>query len=76
MRGFGCSIQVFDGAKQCFMPALVSKVHLFGTVNSDTLLAVFFLGFPCHHYFVDQFIWKPSKDERLQRDLKIQPVPA
>jgi hypothetical protein len=76
VRGFGCSIQVFDGAKQCFMPALVSKVHLFGTVNSDTLLAVFFLGFPCHHYFVDQFIWKPSKDERLQRDLKLEPVPA
>ena len=76
VRGFGCSIQVFDGVHQCFMPALVGKVHLFGNVYSDTLLAMFFLGFPCHHYFVDQFIWKPSKDRNLQRDLNLDPATA
>jgi hypothetical protein len=72
VRGFGCSIQVYDGPHQCFTPTLIGKVHLFGNVYSDTLLGAFFLGFPCHHYFVDQFIWKPSKDQRLQQDLKLQ----
>jgi hypothetical protein len=77
VRGFGCGIQVYDGAHQCFIaPKLISNVHLFGNVNSDTLFAAFFLGFPCHHYFVDQFIWKPSKDRGLQRDLKLEPTPA
>jgi hypothetical protein len=76
VRGFGCGIQVYDGAKQCFSPALIGKVHLFGTVESDTLLGAFFLGFPCHHYFVDQFIWKPSKDRALQRDLGLQTAAA
>ena len=76
VRGLGCSIQVFDGVHQCFMPKLIGRVHLFGDVYSDTLLAVFFLGFPCHHYFVDQFIWKPSKDRNLQRDLNIAPAGA
>ncbi len=77
VRCFGCSIQVFNGA-QCFGPSLVlvGKVHLFGTVSSDTLLGAFFLGFPCHHYFVDQFIWKPSRDPGLQRDLKLNPAAA
>ena len=76
VRGFGCSIQVYDGAHQCFTPTLIGTVHLFGTVYSDTLLGAFFLGFPCHHYFVDQFIWKPSKDRDLQRDLKLEPSAA
>ena len=76
VRGFGCSIQVYDGVHQCFTPTLIGKVHLFGSVYSDTLLGAFFLGFPCHHYFVDQFIWKPSKDRGLQRDLKLEPAAA
>lgn len=72
VRGFGCSIQVYDGA-QCFTPTLLGKVHLFGNVYTDTLLGAFFVGFPCHHYFVDQFIWKPSKDRSLRRDLNLEP---
>lgn len=76
VRGFGCSVQIYDGAHQCFTPVLVGKVHLFGTVYSDTLLGAFYIGFPLHHYFVDQFIWRPSKDKDLQRDLKLQPAPA
>ncbi len=76
VRGFGCSIQVYDGAHQCFTPTLIGRVHLFGRVYSDTLLGAFFLGFPCHHYFVDQFIWKPSRDRGLQRDLKLVPASA
>jgi hypothetical protein len=77
VRGFGCGIQIFDGP-QCFAPtfAIVGKVHLFGTVYTDTLLGAFFLGFPCHHYFVDQFIWKPSRDQGLRRDLNIEAVGA
>jgi hypothetical protein len=75
VRGFGCSIQLFNGA-QCFTPILVGKFHLFGSVYSDTLMGAFFLGFPCHHYFVDQFIWKPSRDQGLRRDLKLDPAPA
>jgi hypothetical protein len=77
VRGFGCSIQLFNGA-QCFTPILVGKFHLFGSVYSDTLMGAVFLGFPCHHYFVDQFIWKPSRDRDLRRDLKLDPaaVPA
>ena len=73
VRGFGCSIQVYNGA-QCFTPTLIGKVHLFGSVSTDTLLGAFFLGFPCHHYFVDQFIWKPSRDKGLRRDLKLDSV--
>lgn len=76
VRGFGCSIQVFQGANQCFTPILVGKVHLFGSVYSDTLLGAIFVGFPLHHYFVDQFIWKPSRDRNLQRDLKLEPARA
>jgi len=75
VRSFGCSIQVYNGA-QCFTPTLVSKVHLFGTVSTDTLLAAFFIGFPCHHYFVDQFIWRPSKDSGLRRDLNLETAPV
>ncbi len=75
VRGFGCSIQVYNGA-QCFTPTLVGKVHLFGSVYTDTLLGAFFLGFPCHHYFVDQFIWKPSRDQGLRRDLRLEPLAA
>jgi hypothetical protein len=73
VRCFGCSVQVFNGA-QCFTPSLVSNSHLFGTVSTDTLLGAFFLGFPCHHYFVDQFIWKPSADRGLRRDLNLDAV--
>ena len=76
VRCFGCSIQVYQGANQCFTPMLVSRFHLFGSVYSDTLLAAFFIGFPLHHYFVDQFIWKPSKDKGLQRDLGLNPAAA
>lgn len=74
VRCFGCSIQVYQGASQFFTPMLVGRVHLFGSVYSDTLLAAFFIGFPLHHYFVDQYIWKPSKDRGLQRDLKLAPA--
>jgi len=75
VRGLGCSVQIFNGA-QCFTPTLVGKVHLFGNISSDTLLGAFFLGFPCHHYFVDQFIWKPSRDKGLRRDLNIEQAGA
>jgi hypothetical protein len=34
-------------------------------------LTGFLLGFPLHHYFVDQFIWKTGRNEELQNDLKL-----
>ncbi len=76
VRTFGCGIQVFQGANQCFTPVLTSRIHLFGSVYTDTLMAAVFIGFPLHHYFVDQFIWKPSRDRGLQRDLKLETSPA
>jgi len=71
LRGLGCGIVWYDGVRPCLTPFLVGRLHLFGNVYSDTLLAAVALGIPCHHYFVDQFIWKPSKDTGLQRDLKL-----
>lgn len=30
------------------------------------------LGFQMHHYVLDQFIWRPSKDKKLREDLKVE----
>jgi hypothetical protein len=30
-----------------------------------------FLGVLMHHYFVDQFIWRPSKDKNVEKSLKL-----
>jgi len=49
-----------------------SQISLFGTVSTSELLLSFVIGIPLHHYFVDQFIWRPSKDKVLQEDLKIK----
>jgi len=51
---------------------LTSKQTLFGIITTKELLVGFMLGFPLHHYFVDQFIWRPSKDANLRSDLKMQ----
>ncbi len=68
-RLLGCSLEIHPG---CGPFVITSNVQLFGGMNTDSLLKAVFLGFPLHHYFVDQFIWKTSKDKELKRDLKLE----
>jgi hypothetical protein len=68
-RFLGCSFEVHAG---CTSLVFTSKQVLFGTITTKELLVGFMLGFPLHHYFVDQFIWRPSRDEGLKQDLKLQ----
>ena len=42
---------------------------LFAGVTLATAGQVIFWGVALHHYFIDQYIWRPSKDVRLQADL-------
>lgn len=49
-----------------------SQITLFGDVTLSALFLSIVIGIPMHHYFVDQFIWRPSKDRELREDLKIQ----
>lgn len=37
----------------------------------NELLYGVFLGVLMHHYFVDQFIWRPSRDASVQKNLKL-----
>jgi hypothetical protein len=67
-RLFGCSFQVHPG---CGVLVITSDQLLFGSISSRELLYGLLLGIPMHHYFVDQYIWRPSKDATLQKDLKL-----
>ena len=67
-RLLGCTLDVHPG---CVPFVITSEVELFGGVHTDALLKAFLLGFPLHHYFVDQYIWKTSKDKQLQKDLNV-----
>lgn len=69
MRIFGCGFELHPG---CGVLVMTSDYAIFGTITSKELLLSFLLGFPLHHYFVDQYIWRPSKDKTLQEDLKIK----
>lgn len=68
-RLLGCSFEIHPG---CGPFIVTSNVPLFGGLNTDALLKAVFLGFPLHHYFVDQFIWKTSKDKDLKKDLNLK----
>ena len=68
-RLLGCSFEVHPG---CMSLVLTSQQTLFGSITTKELLVGFMLGFPLHHYFVDQFIWRPSRDANLRKDLKVQ----
>lgn len=68
-RLLGCSFDIHPG---CVPFVISSDYHLFGAVNSDALLKAMLLGFPLHHYFVDQYIWKTSKSKELRKDLKME----
>jgi hypothetical protein len=69
LLGFlGCSLEIFPG---CAPVLSSSSITLFGEITVRDILFTVFLAFLMHHYLLDQFIWRPSKDSRLQRDLNI-----
>ena len=69
LMGFaGCSLGVQPG---CTPLVDTSGMTLFGGVSLRDLFFGLFLGFLMHHYFLDQFIWRPSRDERLRLDLDL-----
>jgi hypothetical protein len=67
-RLLGCALQLHPG---CTPILVTSEINLFGAFNADALLKAVLVGFPLHHYFVDQFIWKTGRSEELQNDLKL-----
>lgn len=73
VRLMGCSIQIHPG---CFPFYLSSESNLFGEFNTDRLLQGVLLGFALQHYFLDQYIWKTSKDKELIKDLKLSENPV
>jgi hypothetical protein len=68
IRLLGCAFALNPG---CTPVLVTSDINLFGAFNTDALLTGVLLGFPLHHYFVDQFIWKTGRSEELQHDLKL-----
>jgi hypothetical protein len=72
VMGFaGCSLGVQPG---CTPLVDTTGMALFGGVTLRDLFFGVFLGFLMHHYFLDQFIWRPSRDERLRMDLDLAPT--
>lgn len=67
-RVLGCTFEVHPG---CIPIAVTSNVMLFADFGTDKLLQGILLGLAFHHYFLDQFIWKTSKDKELAKDLKL-----
>ncbi|MCS7082831.1 MAG: hypothetical protein N2561_04355 [Bacteroidetes bacterium] len=68
-RLLGCALEVHPG---CGPLVLTSQHALFGAFSTRELVLAFLIGFPMHHYFLDQYIWRPSRDETLRRDLKLE----
>jgi hypothetical protein len=67
--GFGgCSLGVQPG---CAPLVDTTGMTLFGSVTLRDLFFGVFLGFLMHHYFLDMFIWRPGRDERLRLDLDL-----
>lgn len=64
----GCNLGVQPG---CIPMVPTGDVPLFGAFTLQHLFFVVAIGFIMHHYFVDQFIWRPSKDKQLRQDLAI-----
>ncbi len=69
LRVTGSFLDVTPGFEPLVM---TSQITLFGDISTSELLLGFVIGIPLHHYFVDQYIWRPSKDKTLQEDLKIK----
>ena len=69
LRVTGSFLDVTPGFEPLVM---TSQITLFGDISTSELLLGFVIGIPLHHYFVDQYIWRPSKDKTLQKDLMIK----
>ena len=68
----GCVIDVNPGCFPDWVPLIAARsTNLFGQMTINELFYGVFLGVLMHHYYVDQFIWRPSKDKNLQKDLKL-----
>ena len=67
-RLIGCTFEVHPG---CIPFMVTSEKMLFADFGTDKLLQGLLLGFALHHYFLDQFIWRTSKDQELAKDLKL-----
>jgi hypothetical protein len=63
-----CGLDVQPG---CAPLVASGQVAVFGSVTWRDALFGIFLGFLMHHYYLDQFIWRPGQDERLRRDLQL-----
>ncbi|TNE74709.1 hypothetical protein EP331_00805 [bacterium] len=68
VRLLGCSIEVHPG---CFPFYISSEKMLFADMGADKLFQGVLIGFALQHYFLDQFIWRTSKDKELNKDLKL-----
>ncbi len=68
LRFLGCTFEIHPG---CGPLVLTGSATLFGEFTTKELLYSIIIGIPLHHYFVDQYIWRPSKDKTLQEDLNL-----
>jgi len=64
-----CRLEVFPGCTPWWN---TKAVHLFGVFSVSDLLMSLLLGILLLHYFVDQFIWRPSKDAEVRATLALQ----
>ena len=62
----GCALNIQPG---CTPLVNAAAVPLFAELTLKELAGLTVLGFAMHHYFLDQFIWRPSKDEGLRKEL-------
>jgi hypothetical protein len=81
----GCAVAMGIGAwaLSCLVKVETSCMHwvpnivesnawpLFGDFTLQHLFFSIAVGCIMHHYFVDQFIWRPSKDSELRQDLRL-----
>ena len=63
-----CGLDVQPG---CTPLVPSGELTLFGAVTWREALFGIFLGFLMHHYYIDQFIWRPSRDAELRKDLNL-----
>ena len=68
LRFIGCAFEIHPG---CGPFIHTADNILFGDITTKELLYSVIIGIPIHHYFVDQYIWRPSKDKTLQKDLNL-----
>lgn len=65
-RGLGCGFGAFPGCG-----AFDGQVLFAGGLALKDLMHGFIWGFALHHYYLDQKIWRVSRDTGLNRDLKL-----